>query len=146
MSVWMTQAQAEKAIQRLYENEGLRGELTDDEAQILLEWGEAQTAEIAGRGLSDELFDAEFGNLSRLIGRINQFIGKREGMTAEAQQAALAELATLAETMHFKIARGKVESYAKEHSKLANPEALQALIALMKPPAPESDSESDVLQ
>jgi hypothetical protein len=38
----MSDAQAQRAIQQLYENTSARDELSDDEANVLLQWGEAQ--------------------------------------------------------------------------------------------------------
>ena len=34
----MSQEQAERALQQLYEDVGTRDELTDDEAEVLLHW------------------------------------------------------------------------------------------------------------
>jgi hypothetical protein len=125
----MSEAQAERAISRLYENEGLRGELTDDEAALLLEWGEAQTAALAARNLDDETFDAHFGNLSRLIARMNYFIGKREGIPPDAQRTALAEILALAQSLEYKIAPAELEAF--QQRALPSLEAIRVLTELM---------------
>ena len=129
----MTQAQGEKAVQRLYENANLRGELTDDEAEVLLGWGETKANELAAKNLDDEAFEAQFHQLSTLIGQINQFVGKREGMPAEAQQEALGKIAAAAGTMEHPITPVELEAFANQHPALDNVQALQALTALIKP-------------
>ena len=47
----MSEEQAQWAIQSLYENPGVRGELSDQEADLLLRWGEEQIEEVTGGAL-----------------------------------------------------------------------------------------------
>jgi hypothetical protein len=47
----------QEAVEPLYENEALRDNLDDEQAQLVLQWGEAQIAELAR--LSAELTDEE---------------------------------------------------------------------------------------
>ncbi len=117
----------------MYENANLRGELTDDEAEVLLGWGETKVNELAAKNLDDEAFETQFHQLSTLIGQINQFIGKREGMPAEAQQEALGKIAAAASTMAHPISSAELEAFAQRHPTLDNVQALQALTALIKP-------------
>jgi hypothetical protein len=130
----MSEAQAERAISHLYENEGLRGELTDDEATLLLEWGEAQTVALAARDLDDETFNAHFGNLTRLIAHMNRFIGKREGMPADAQRSVLSEMLVLAQALHYKVAPAELEAF--QQRALPNLEAIRVLTEMMNASTP----------
>jgi hypothetical protein len=118
----------------------MRGDLTDDEANHLLAWAEAQTMEIAGRDLSDEAFDAYCANLRRLLAQINTFIGKREGAAAQAQHPIISEIVAQAQTLGYGVAQAEMEAYLRQQTALPSLEALQNLTALIKTPSPSSDS------
>lgn len=139
----MSEAQAERAVQRLYEDEAMRGDLTDDEANHLLGWGEAQMMDIAGRDLDDETFEAQCVNLRRMIAQINAFIGKREGLPFQTQHFMLAEIATLAQSLGYGTAQAEIEAYLHQQATLPSLEALQNLTALIKTPLPD-DGKRDV--
>ena len=85
----MNEEQAEWAIQSLYENMNVRDELSDSEAQILLQWGEAQIVRLAELGLPDADFETAFDHLSGLIRRINRLAARRGRLTFEDQTLAI---------------------------------------------------------
>lgn len=70
--------------ERLYESASLRDDLNDDEATILLNWGEEQIERIAG-DFPDE-FEQKCRFLRQLIKNINRFVGQREFNEHEGQQ------------------------------------------------------------
>lgn len=127
----MSEAQAERAITRLYEDEGLRSELPDPEASVLLEWGEAQMVTLAERELSDDAFDALTTHLHRLLRHVAQFIARRDEMTPLVQRAALNEIETQAQVVGFRVA--DVDSYIQSHQSFTPEEAVRALALRFQP-------------
>ncbi len=129
----MSIAQADYAITRLYEDESLRGELTDDEANLLLKWGEAQCQAVAAQELSDPAFEAWAAAFKRLLVSLNRFIGKRETLAPQEQQAVLSGIGAVAEAAGYEIAPQQLEAYLRDHAEWPNDHALSELLGLMKP-------------
>lgn len=127
----MSEAQAERAITRLYEDEGLRDELPDPEAGVLLEWGESQMVALADRNLSDDAFDALATHVQRLLVLIAQFIAKREEMTPLVVRAALNEIETQAQVVGYGVS--DMESYLQSQQSLPPEEAVRALAFRLQP-------------
>jgi len=70
--------------ERLYESSSLRDDLNDAEAQVLLQWGQAQVERMAA-DYPDE-FEQKCRFLRQLIKNINRFVGQREFNELEGQQ------------------------------------------------------------
>ncbi|NWG16831.1 MAG: hypothetical protein HXY41_09365 [Chloroflexi bacterium] len=95
----MTQAQAEQAIQEMYGDISARDELTDDEAGVLLAWGEQQITALAALDLDDESFQAACQHLTKLLSRINRFSARRAALPPEEAAASLDKIAQSAESL-----------------------------------------------
>jgi hypothetical protein len=95
----MSDAQAERAIQQMYEDTSARDELSDEEANVLLAWGEAQIRDLGARNLDDTAFDEAFAHLRGVMKNINRYTGQRSYKTPEELTALLTELATEAQSM-----------------------------------------------
>lgn len=80
------------AVEQLTDNSALTGDLNDDEARALLDWGKAQVAALHARALPEADFAAQFDALSALLLHINSAIGFREYATPEQQQIALTRI------------------------------------------------------
>ena len=89
----MSEAQAERAIENLYENASARDELTDEEAQTLLSWGEEQIMRLAEQGLDDAVFEAAMVHLSTLLRQMNRLAARRDNLAPEEQAQALQGIA-----------------------------------------------------
>lgn len=76
--------------ERLYESASLRDDLNDDEATILLKWGEEQVERIAA-DFPDE-FEQKCRFLRQLIKNINRFVGQREFNEYEGQQKYMSKV------------------------------------------------------
>ncbi|MBZ0276185.1 MAG: hypothetical protein K8I60_08580 [Anaerolineae bacterium] len=138
----MSQSQLERAFESLYADTSSRDELTDDEARVLLQWGEQQITQLAGQELDDEQFDAAFAHLRKLISRINRFTGRRSGMSEEDQQAALQNIAasmagwnaqTLSAQAAPDLTPDRINTYLQHQATLDNIANIQALTALVAP-------------
>lgn len=69
-----------RAAEQILDDPGLRDELTDDEAQPLIDWGLAQVkllARNASARAQPAPLDVELKHLRRLMKRINRFVGLR---------------------------------------------------------------------
>jgi hypothetical protein len=144
-------SQVERATERLYEDISMRSELTDTEANVLLQWGEKEIARLAERGLSDEEFDELFSNLKKLLGNINRFTGHRTEMSAEESQAQLNAMAAAAQTLGHS---PKLDSLNANSAQAAaqgaapdNTATIQAIIGALTatetPPAAETQPPAD---
>mgnify|MGYP006921633196 CR=1 FL=1 len=84
--------------QRLYEVASLTDEMEDDEAQILLEWASEQVPKIAGDGSQ---LEERAKKLRRLMGSINYFVGKAEGMSEEEMPPELESICQSASDLNY---------------------------------------------
>lgn len=128
----MSQAQAERAIRMMSSDAQIRSELTDDEAALLLRWGEAQVNRLAAQNLDDGVFDQRCAQLTELLVAINRFVGGRAYAAAEAQRAALDEILLLARAAGYTVVAADLDDFAKQHGALANTGALTALTSLLR--------------
>ncbi len=88
----MSQQQREWGVQSLYEEADVRDELTDDEAQALLQWAEEQVARLAEQELDDEAFETALAHLKRLMRGMNRFAARLPDLAAADQQAMLEKM------------------------------------------------------
>lgn len=95
----MTEAQAEQAMQWMYGDISARDELTDEEAEVLLAWGETQIAGLAALDLDDAAFEAAYEQLRKLLTRINRFTARRADLPPEEAAASLDKIAESAEAL-----------------------------------------------
>lgn len=131
----MSEAQAERAVQVIYEDPNLREDLADEQADFLLKWGEDQTMKLSERGLEDDQFDGLFTNLRVLMAQINRYIGKRDSMPPDARRATLGEIGKLARLLDFKAGDGELTAFDTRQASLPPDEALRALTELIQPSA-----------
>jgi hypothetical protein len=92
-------ANAERALERLYEASDVRDELRDPEAQSLLKWAEAQVTRLAQESADDAEFDAKFKTLRGMLKDMNRFVGKRAELDTDAQTAKLSEISAAAQAL-----------------------------------------------
>lgn len=138
----MTTAQAERAINQLYESESLRTELRDEEASLLLMWGEARLRELANRDLPDSQFDQVCEKFRSMLAAINVCVGKRK--TSPSQHLPMmASISSAAEASGYKLTPDDQTLFLKEQGALTNQDAISELLGLLKPaeiPSPSSPS------
>ncbi|MBZ0285410.1 MAG: hypothetical protein K8L97_32050 [Anaerolineae bacterium] len=140
----MSEAQAQRAIQNMYADPSVREELIDEEADVLLKWGETQFTSLAAQNWDDAHFEAASSNLNRLLNEINRFIGKRAYWPPAEQTASLAEIARLAETLQYKAAPAALEAFAQQYAAIPNPETIAALTTLLKPSAAPDNPDAPI--
>lgn len=139
----MSQAQAERGVQSLYEEADVRDELTDDEAQALFQWAEEQVARLAAEELDDETFDTAVAHLRRLMRGMNRFAARQADMTFDDQQAMLGKMQVSASAIGLTAQAAFSAQSADPYDVAAN---LRAIIATFDstsepaPPQPEDDN------
>lgn len=89
-------SRAQDALQRIYENADLRDELTDDEADAMLKWAEAELARIDAANPDDAGFEAQAETLTSLLKRMNRFAGRQGQNSAQGVDPAPSNIAGLA--------------------------------------------------
>ena len=129
----MTDEQAQHAIQQLYEDTSARDELSDDEANVLLQWGEAQIRELGARNLDDTAFDEAISHLNGVLKNINRYTGQRAYKSPEELSALLNELATHAQAMGVNVQAAQLAVPEAQTADGDNIAVIQALTSLVTP-------------
>ncbi|HEX2906180.1 MAG TPA: hypothetical protein VHO69_04925 [Phototrophicaceae bacterium] len=138
----MTQAQLERATEMLYGDISARDELTDDEAQVLLQWGEDQISKLAAQDLDDTQFDEALEHVTKLLTRINRFTARRADLAPEEQQDFIGKISASAEAVAAytpsaqAVTPPNFDAYLQQQGTLDNIANIQALTALIAPPTP----------
>ena len=127
----MSEAQAEWAIQSLYENPSCRDELTDTEAAILLRWAEAQIMRLAEMELPKDVFEGAYDNLSGLVRLINRLAARCVYMPEEEQAVVLNRIAESAAALGLHIPPEQLTCYLEQPVSEDIHENVRALIALV---------------
>jgi hypothetical protein len=70
-------AQIQSFIEQLYESENLTDYLTDDDARLLLAWGEQELKSLAGGNPAQRDLENAAGQLRRILRSINRTVGQR---------------------------------------------------------------------
>ena len=137
----MSNAQAERAINQLYESDSLRSELRDEEASLLLSWGEVRLSELATRDLPDSQFDHLSQQFRTLMAAINVCVGKRK--TSPSQHLPMmANISSAAQAAGYTFTPDDQTTFLKQQSPLTNQEAISELLGLLKP----ADSPHPIVQ
>lgn len=136
---------AESAMMRLYENETLTENLTDDAAQTLLRWAEAQIMALAENNEDETAFEELFTTLRRLTRTMNTFAGLAAHMEPVKQQTYMQEIKDLAAQLGFTIMDEPFSAYNADMGNLEETERVRRLIETIDPPAPPQDSENVII-
>ncbi|NWF69206.1 MAG: hypothetical protein HXY40_08970 [Chloroflexi bacterium] len=141
----MSEAQAASALERLYEDTSVRDELMDADATVLLEWGAARVNLLAQQNLDDSHFEAAYLKLTRVMARVNRFVGKRHAADQTQQYELLQRLQAVAVESGYSCPQERLAAFAQQHSALDDSAAIRALTAVLEgrdsaaastPPAP----------
>lgn len=128
----MSTAQAERAISQLYESDSLRSELRDEEASLLLMWGEARLKELAEQNLPDDQFDQLSEKFRSLLAAINVCVGKRK-TTPSQHLPMMASISSAAQAAGLMLTPDDQTTFLKAQSALTNQDAISELLGLLKP-------------
>ncbi len=128
----MSDAQAERAINQLYESDTVRSELRDEEASLLLRWGESQLEELADKNLPDDNFDELSAKLRSLLVAINYCVGKRKTMPSQ-HLSMMSDIISSADAAGYKLLPEGETGFLKHQAVLSNDEAIGELLGLLKP-------------
>ena len=82
----------QQAIEQLYETANLTDNLIDDDARILLNWGETQLKELAAANLEPEQFETFANLVQRVMRVINQLVGQRAELDDEEMRNKMLRL------------------------------------------------------
>ena len=131
----------ERAAERLLEDERLRSDLTDDEAQVLLDWALADLSAAKARG---EPLSAALGRIRTVARQVNDLVGTRADLDARTFAARLRELADRptprpAGFWRRRLRRGDVvDDLVRRLPSLDGPDLVRAVLALVPSATRES--------
>ena len=128
-------SQLEMEMERLYGDINLTDELVDEDAQILLKWGEAQLERLDSEGYDDATFEEKSHQVRNAMKRINGFIGKRSGYDVEKAKIVLGRLHEGILQIGYNLPDAELEAYIATQAEMDNSAALTALLALIQPEA-----------
>lgn len=134
----MSQDQAERALERLYEESSARDELDDHEAEILLQWGETQIQRLADQNLDDESFDEAYAQVVKLLTRMNRLAARRADLPLEDQQTSLVRIAESASAVGLAIPEAQLAAYLEQPVAQDGSTHIQSLITLVAGSAADS--------
>jgi len=122
------------AQQALYENEALRENLDDDEAEALLKWGEGCITRLGDA----EDFSAACKALRRSLGAVDKLVARAD-LDEETAYKAIERLAESAPLLGLSLSAEQV-SAALPPDPADRPATLAALLALLGGDAPAADA------
>jgi hypothetical protein len=129
----MAEEQAAKAIQMLYSDAGIREDLIDEEADVLLKWAEGEIRALAIHPQKQEPFPDAFGKLRKMVTQMSRYVGRRGNMSPQEQLDALGEIAALGKSLGYPVERPAAQAQA-DLGTMDNMAAIKALTAMLKPP------------
>lgn len=132
----MSEEQFETALQRLYEEISVRDELTDEESEALMRWGEAQIERLAGEDMDDESFDAAYDQLVKLMGRMNRLAAQRAHLSAEDQTVFAQRISESAAALHLPLTSDRLTAYFSQPVAFSDEVDVAGVIALFDPAPP----------
>ena|SRR5579871_3450684 len=122
------------AIQRVYDSDSVRDELTDEEAGSLLKWAEREIGRLDAVFPSDAAFNQQIDTLLDLLTSMNRFAGKQGQISAQAASDVSASIATQAASLGHATNQAQINAAAT-----GDPTStVAALIGLMRTSAPIS--------
>ena len=89
------------AIIRFVEDMSLYDALTEDQTNVLHQWGEGQLRLRANRMTDPEAFEAWFGDLRGVLKMVNRYMGKRHELDAEKKHKYIEHLVDKAQTAGY---------------------------------------------
>ena len=132
-----------RAAETILGDVDLRDELTDDEAQPLIDFGLAQVEALARRAAalaSAQTMDNSVDNLRRLMKRINRFAAERRQGDPELTRKSLERIARISAELYGEAAPQPspeaLDNFLKVESDLNNQIVVQQLLKLFAPPFP----------
>lgn len=128
----MTNAQAERAVNQLYESDSIRSELRDEEASLLLSWGEVQLTELAKQNLPDDQFDHLSEKFRSMLAAINICVGKRK-TTPSQHLPMMASISSAADEAGYQLQPEDQTTFLKAQGAMTNQDAISELLGLLKP-------------
>jgi hypothetical protein len=133
-------ARVENAIQQLYEDPGLREDLSDDEVPTMLQWAERQVAKLDTNSPDDAAFETSFEALRKLLTSINRYIGRRSYSTPEEQSAEMDRIAERAGTLGYDVSLDQDPMSFEAQGAIDNITAMTALLAKIDGSTSEPDT------
>lgn len=136
----------ETATIQLYEDASLTEDLQDEEAKLLLKWGETQLKPLVEKYAADEAtFEELFKNMRRFIKAVNRFVGRRQDAAPDEQQEMMAKVVEAAQGINPDFRTHSVNSFTQAQSAQSNTQTIESLLAWVSPetaspPAPSTSS------
>ena len=131
----------QQAAESIVGDPALRDELTDSEAEHLINWGLAQVTMLAKRAAaqeSAEALDDSMKHLRKLMKRINRWVGLRASGDVERLQKELQRLGRISQSLfgdEVSLVDEAVHiAFMKEQATLTNEQIVQQLLAMFAPP------------
>lgn len=124
----MSDIDLDSALSQFYEDESLTDALTDQPADALLKWGEAQVQLLAQQAKDEEEFDSLFTSLRKLIRNVSRYVAEHQEMAQDEQQESLDKISGFAQSIGLSISKA-VEGIIEEQKSLSDTDSVSHFLA-----------------
>ncbi len=124
----MSDIDLDSALSQFYEDESLTDALTDQPADALLKWGEAQVQFLAQQAKDEDEFDHQFTALRKLIRNLSRYVAEHQEMAQDEQQESLGKISEFAQAIGLTINK-TVDSIIEEQKLLSNTDSVAHFLA-----------------
>ncbi|MCL4255457.1 MAG: hypothetical protein KJ043_16995, partial [Anaerolineae bacterium] len=118
----------DSALSQFYEDESLTDALTDQPANTLLKWGEAQVQLLAQQAKDADEFDSQFTALRKLIRNLSRYVAEHQNMAPDEQQESLGKISGFAQSIGLSINKA-VDGIIEEQKSLADSDSVSHFLA-----------------
>ncbi len=135
-----------RAVKTLLGDPALRGELTDEEAELLINWGVAQATRLARQAaetVTPDMLEEALANLRRLMMRVNRLVRLRTEGDPDQVRGELERLTALGERLYgggqqVLLDDTEKEAFLVEQAALDNRQVIARVLGMLAPPVDSS--------
>ena len=124
----------QSATETIYES-GVAGDLTDEPAMVLLQWGEAQLPLLMEKHGTDEAaFEAEFETLRRIMKGVNRIVARASDYSGEQLQNRMGKVVEWAQEIGLPAEPDALPTYIEGFSEMDEMGQVSGIVAILSPP------------
>jgi len=124
----------QSATETIYES-GVAGDLTDEPAMVLLQWGEAQLPLLMEKHGTDEAaFEAEFETLRRIMKGVNRIVARASDYSGEQLKNRMGKVVEWAQEIGLPADADALPAYIDGFSAMDEKAQVSGIVAILSPP------------
>lgn len=133
----------QQATETIYES-GVAGDLTDEPAMVLLQWGEAQLPLLMAKDSDDaEAFEADFEMLRRIMKGVNRIIARASDYSTEQLETRMGKVMEWAQELGLPATPDALPGYIEGFDKMDEKAQVTGIVAILSPPPAPEEAETE---